>query len=46
VDLDPYNPYMFLVLPDPDPSLFCLDPDVDPNPSMNRQKSKKNLDFY
>ncbi len=32
---------MFLGLPDPDPSLFCMDPD----PLINKQKSKKNLDF-
>ncbi len=28
--------------PDWNPSLFCTDPD----PSINKQKSKKNLDFY
>jgi hypothetical protein len=33
---------MFLDLSDPDPSLFCMDPD----PSINKQKSKKNLDLY
>ncbi len=35
---------MFLGLPDP--SLFCSDPDLDPDPSINRQKSKEILDFY
>ncbi len=35
---------MFLDLPDSDPypSLFC----TNPNPSINKQKNKKNLDFY
>ncbi len=35
------DPYV-LGLPDPDSSLFCTYPD----PSINKQKSKKNLDFY
>jgi hypothetical protein len=42
---------------DADPSLFCTDPDLDPgpdpdldpgpdpDPSINKEKSKKNLDF-
>jgi hypothetical protein len=34
---------MFFGLPDLDPSLFCAD--LDPDPSINEQKSKKNLDF-
>jgi hypothetical protein len=30
---------------DPDPSLFCKDPD--PDPSINKQKQvRKNLDFF
>jgi hypothetical protein len=33
---------LFLGLPDPDPSIFCTDPD----PSINKQKSYKILDFY
>jgi hypothetical protein len=33
---------MFLGLPDSDPSLLCTDPD----PSINKKKSKKNLNFY
>ncbi len=36
---------MFLGLLDPDPSLLC-DPDLDQDTSINKQKSKKNLDFY
>jgi hypothetical protein len=31
-----------LGLSNPNPSLFCMDP----YPSINKQKSKKNLDFY
>jgi hypothetical protein len=37
---------MFLGLPDPDPSLFCSYPDLDLDPSINKQESKKNLSFY
>jgi hypothetical protein len=33
---------MILGLPDPDPSIFYSDPD----PSIDRQKSMENLDFY
>jgi hypothetical protein len=33
---------MFLGLPDPDPLVRCMD--SDPNPSIIKQKSKKNLD--
>ncbi len=29
---------------DPDPLLFCMDPDSDP--SINKQKKEENLDFY
>jgi hypothetical protein len=35
---------MFLGLPDPDPLGKCMDPD--PDPSIIKQKSKKNLDSY
>jgi hypothetical protein len=34
---------MFLGLPDPDPPLFCTYPDLDPDPSITRKKSKKTL---
>jgi hypothetical protein len=40
VDLDPEDPYV-LGHPDPDPSFFGTDLE----PSINKQKSKKNLDF-
>jgi hypothetical protein len=40
------DPYVFSGLPDPDPSLFCTDPDLDPHPFINKQKSKKNLNFH
>jgi hypothetical protein len=45
VDPDPsLDPYVYGP-PDPDPSLFCIDPD--PDRSTNKQKKiKKNLDFY
>jgi hypothetical protein len=45
VDPDPsLDPYVFGP-PDPDPALFCIDPD--PDRSINKQKKiKKNLDFY
>jgi len=33
----------YLTLSDPDPTLFCTDPDQDP--SIIQQKRKKNLDF-
>jgi hypothetical protein len=36
---------MFFGLPDPDPSLFCTDPDLEPDPdldpSINQQKKEK-----
>jgi hypothetical protein len=35
----------FLGLPDPDPSLFCTDPDLDPDPFINTKK-KKNLPVF
>jgi hypothetical protein len=34
--------HMFLGLPDPDPLVRSMDPD----PSIIKQKSKKNLEFY
>ncbi len=38
---------MFFGLPNPDPSLFCTDPDLDPATFINTQKtSKKNIDLY
>ncbi len=48
-DPDPPDPHV-LCLPDldPDPLVRCmdLDPAQDPDPSINEQKSKKNLDSY
>jgi hypothetical protein len=40
-DPDPWDPYVWS-LPDLDPSLFCTDLD----PSINKQKSEKYIDFY
>jgi hypothetical protein len=40
LDLDP-DPLVRGMDPDPDPAL-----DPDPGPSINKQNSKKNLDFY
>ncbi len=41
---------MFLGLLDPDPLVRGMDPDptptLDPDPSLIKQKSRKNLDFY
>jgi hypothetical protein len=41
---------MFLGLPDPDPDplLISTDPDLDPgtDPSIDKQKSNKNLDYF
>jgi hypothetical protein len=36
---------MFLDTADPDPPIFCTDPDLNPNPdpSINKQKSKKKI---
>jgi hypothetical protein len=42
VDPDP----SVLGLPDPDPSLFCTDLDLGPDPSINKQNNKKTLDVY
>ncbi len=40
--------HMFLGLldPHPDPSVRGMDPDPDLDPSITKQKSKKNLDSY
>ncbi len=42
--------YMFLGLLDPDPLVRGMDPDLDPapdlDPSITKQKNKKNLDSY
>jgi hypothetical protein len=32
---------MLLGIPHPDPSKFCTDPDLDPDPSINMQKKYK-----
>jgi hypothetical protein len=39
---------MFLVLldPHPDPEIICTDLAPDADPSINKKKMKKNLDFY
>ncbi len=37
---------MFLDLLDPDPDLLVKGMDPDPDPSIIKQNSKKNLDFY
>jgi hypothetical protein len=41
---------MFLGLldlaPDPGSGIICTDPDPDPYSIIEKQKSKKNLDFY
>jgi hypothetical protein len=39
---------MFLDLLDPDPDLLVrgMDPDLDPDPCIIKQNSKKNLDSY
>jgi hypothetical protein len=37
---------MFLVLPDPDPLVRCMDPDPGPDPSIIMQIGKKHLDSY
>ncbi len=43
VDSDPEDPYVF----GPSGSVIIYtDRDVDPDPSINMQKSKKNLNFY
>jgi hypothetical protein len=39
-----YRIHMFLGLPDPDPLVSGIDPD--PDPSVIKQNSKKNLDSY
>jgi hypothetical protein len=38
--------HTFLDLLDPDPSVRGMDPDPDLDPSITKQKSKKNLDSY
>ncbi len=37
---------MFLGRKDPDPLVRGMDPDPVPDPSIIKQNSKKNLDFY
>jgi hypothetical protein len=37
---------MFLGLPDPHPLVTSTGTDPAPDPSITKQKSKKNLDFY
>ncbi len=37
---------MYLGLLDPDPYFNCTDPAPDPDPSINKQTFRKNLDFY
>ncbi len=47
-DPDPPDPHVLDLDPDPDPSVRGTDPDPAPDldPSITKQKSKKNLDSY
>ncbi len=46
IRIRPIRMFLGLLDPDPDPLVRGMDPGQDPNPSIIKQNSKKNLDSY